>query len=165
MFCFIFPISGDKDRWDGGVLSMSEGHSEVIRLTEQLQWHQLLQTEHAHRVCWVLLQVPTQRQPLLPKEGTHNINYIFLRNYYSSNLLHHQFLQQDHVCVFTCCLWFTWCTYWSSYRFLELKLIDVLLSFTVIVLCEMFCNSFVYISRPWLPNRHYRLRTEQQFHS
>lgn len=29
-------LSGDKDRWDSGVVSLPKGHPEVIWLTEQL---------------------------------------------------------------------------------------------------------------------------------
>lgn len=62
-------FSGDKDRWNSGVLSVPEGHPEVIRLAEQLHWHHLLQAEHAYRVCRILLQIHSKQQHLLTKEG------------------------------------------------------------------------------------------------
>lgn len=37
MYILLFPpYAGDKDRWDSGIVSMPQGHSEVIWLTEQL---------------------------------------------------------------------------------------------------------------------------------
>lgn len=71
------PFSGDKNRWHSGVVSVPKGHPEVIWFTEQLHWHHLLQTEHAHWVLGFLLQIYTWK-PLLTKEGnsttTININ-------------------------------------------------------------------------------------------